>query len=100
MARWEDEHRITEEEFSQLIAERDRKREAVHKCRYAFLHQDQHFELDIIWHPIIITLLEIEIPNEKTPIILPRFVPVIREVTEDDRYGNGSIAAGLCPGYK
>lgn len=98
--RQERERIITEREYLQLLAERDPKREPVRKRRHAFVYKNQYFQLDLLREPMRLAMLEIELTEENDKLKLPPFVGVVREVTEDDRYGNGSIAAGLCPGYK
>lgn len=91
---------ITREEFQKLLRERDPRRSEIIKRRYAFPWNGQYFELDFISSPIRLVVLEAELTDERAQLILPPFVKVIKEVTDDNRFTNASIAAGLCPGYQ
>ena len=87
-------------EYLTLLQERDPRRSIILKDRYSFVWAQQYFQLDNFHSPMPLTLLEIELPHEKTHIELPPFLKIIRDVTEDPRYSNSSIAKGICPGYK
>jgi len=97
----EEEERIIDAcEYRALLRERDPKRRDVVKWRHSFVWEQQYFQLDEVNAPMPIFLLEIELTEERQEILLPPFIKVIKEVTDDTRYGNGSIAAGTCPGYE
>lgn len=98
--RIENERIISQKEYLRLLAEADPKRREVIKKRVSFVWRDQYFQLDFISLPSRLVKLEAELTKENTILTLPPFLNVIREVTDDDRFSNSSIAAGECPGYK
>lgn len=97
--RHEAERIISATEYLKFLSERDLNRVDVIKRRYSFPWEGQYFELDFISSPIRLVVLEAELTNEQSQLVLPPFIKRIKEVTEDERYTNARIAAGLCPGY-
>ena len=90
---------ITEKEYRDLLEQRDPNRMQIVKKRYAFWWSGQLFELDFISSPTQLVVLEAELTDEQSQLVLPPFIKRIKEVTDDERYTNARIAAGTCPGY-
>lgn len=86
---------ITRAEYLGYLKRRDPLCAVIRKTRRVFLYQGQTFELDLFpfWNDR--ALLEIELPAEDTPVTLPPFLHLIREVTQDPRYKNHAIAQAI-----
>lgn len=97
--REETERLIDAREYATFLQERDPRREMVLKRRYSFAWEHQYFQLDRLESPMPLVLLEVELTEERQEILLPPFVKVIKEVTDDPNYTNRAIAGGRCPGY-
>ena len=89
MSRQETERRISVQEYLSLLLEGEK---SLRKDRYCFLHQNQYFELDVYpdWEDE--ANLEIELTEETQEVILPEWITVIREVTDDPNYKNAALA--------
>ncbi|MCQ4023084.1 MULTISPECIES: CYTH domain-containing protein [unclassified Ruminococcus] len=92
LKRVEIEEDITLEEFNSLTAYRDLKYSPIHKHRHSFEYKGQTVELDIydFWQDR--ATVEVEMRDEAQQVELPPFLEVIKEVTEDLRYRNRSLA--------
>ena len=92
MRREEYEREISEEEYRQLLLLADPKRRPVEKRRYVLEYRGQNFEIDIypFWNDRAI--MEIELEDECQAVDFPPEIDIIKEVTEDKRYTNSSIA--------
>ncbi len=64
----------------------------IYKDRYTFFYKNQCFEVDIFpfWEKYAV--MEIELEKEDQEIYFPPFVKIIKEVTEDKRFRNSSLA--------
>lgn len=90
--RVEIERRLTKDEYLQLLMDADPDCRPIRKTRYCLTYDNQYFEIDVypFWeHQAIV---EIELNNEEAEIRFPAELKVIREVTEDDRFKNASLA--------
>ena len=96
MTQYEDEHVITEAEYLSYLS-REAKPDActIVKTRYALPYRSHVLEVDI--YPFLprYAVLEIELPSEDTPLELPPFLTVRRELTHDARFKNAAIAEWL-----
>ena len=92
--RQETEKIIKPEEYSVLSHLRNPAAQIIRKYRYCFIYKFQYFELDLIFQPIPLCLLEIELTEENDHVELPPFLKISKEVTGDPRYENVSIANG------
>lgn len=90
--RIEIESRISEREYLDLLLEADMTVGQIRKTRYCLTYKNQYFDLDIypFWKDKAI--LEIELKNESQKIDFPKFLKIIKEVTEDKEYFNSNIA--------
>lgn len=66
----------------------------IRKTRYIIPHGDFKLELDHFHSPVQFWMLEIELPEMSTPIEIPSWIPIEREVTEESSFSNRSIAGG------
>ena len=92
LTRIEEEHIISESEYSVLLGQKDPSRNEINKFRYCCEYKGKMFEIDIFsfWNDRAI--LEIELSSEDESFELPPFVEVIREISTDGRYTNASLA--------
>lgn len=92
---YEDERELTADEYKAALEAADPERKTVVKTRYAIPHGSLICEIDVypFWEDRAI--LEIELPAEDTEFLLPDYVTVIREVSDDRRYSNRSLAKSV-----
>lgn len=98
-ARLERERIITQREYEELYSQRDQSRKDVLKRRHSFIWKNQYFQLDKISSPQELVLLEVEVTDIQETLLMPPFIRICEEVTENPNYKNASIALGTCPGY-
>ncbi len=95
LKRIENERQITEDEYLNFLSEADFTLSPIRKTRYTFNYKSQFFELDVYEFSSTKAILEIELQSESTPVKLPEFIQVIKEVTYDKAYKNHSLAKTL-----
>lgn len=90
--REENEYEITADEYVRLLEQLDESCTPVEKTRYCFNYSDQLFELDVypFSHDLAIMELELDFPEQK--IYFPECVNVLKDVSDDKRYSNASLA--------
>lgn len=90
--RIENEDKISEEEYNELLKKADPGRKEIRKTRYCLVSGNQYFEIDIypFWDDKAI--MEIELCDENQEIVFPDDIRVIKEVTDDDAYKNSNLA--------
>lgn len=90
--RIETEERLSQEEYLKLLMNADTTLHQIRKTRYCLTYESQYFEIDIypFWNDQAI--VEIELLTEQEKIKMPKFLKVIKEVTNDDNYKNASLA--------
>ncbi len=93
--RIEVESRLSQNEYLRLMMQADSRMRQIRKMRYCLSANGLYYEIDIypFWNDKAI--LEIELQNEHQQIIIPEFLKVIRDVTDDEQYKNHSIAASI-----
>ncbi len=93
--RQEVECRLSEEEYLQLIKYADAERQPIQKVRHLVMWQGKYFEIDVypFWQDRAI--MEIELLTDGEPFEIPPFIKVIKEVTDDKRYTNASLAKAV-----
>jgi hypothetical protein len=81
-------------EYQALLAERDPTRAPLIKERTSFVWADQYFQLDRTTGPRgVVELLEVELTEQQPAPVLPPFVRVGADVSEDPAYRNAALAA-------
>lgn len=95
MKRIELEDEVSEAEYRELLKRADEKCRTIEKVRYCVPYGGFTFEIDVFpfWNDK--AFMEVEMPSEDTPVELPDFVKIIREVTDDNRYTNHALAIEL-----
>ncbi len=92
LTREETEYDVDEAAYRDLLSQADPGRKPIQKTRYRFRYAGQTFELDVYAFDDSLATLEIELADEKTPVTLPPYLTVVKEVTADKRYYNASLA--------
>lgn len=93
--RVENEKKITQGQYLNLLMEADTRKRPIFKERYCFLYKNQYFELDVYPFTFNEAILEIELKDISQEVELPDFIEIIREVTDDPNYKNSSLASNF-----
>jgi CYTH domain-containing protein/predicted ATPase len=93
--RLERERILTPSEYLHLLDTRDPERQTVKKTRYCFTASGLYFELDHIRSPKELWLLEVELTEDSTEVVVPEALSIEREVTQDPSFKNAELARGL-----
>ena len=90
--RIETEKKITKDEYLDYLMEADTSLKQIRKDRYCFVYDNSYIEMDIypFWKDYAI--VEVELTNKEELVSLPPEIKVIKEVTEDKRFKNSSLA--------
>ncbi len=92
MRRIEVEREIGAGEYGALLLRADPTRQPIVKQRWILPYEGQCFEIDVFPFWQHQAYLELELADESQEIRLPPGIEVIREVTDDRRYTNASLA--------
>ena len=92
MTRIEEERIITTEEYEKLKERRDERYNIIYKTRYCVEYKNHTVEIDVFPFWSKQAFAEVELSCEDEEFKLPEFIEVIRDVTEDKRYTNHSLA--------
>ena len=95
MRKLEVEDEISEEEYTRLLQDADPKRNTIYKERWCLEYEGQMFEIDIFSFWQDRAVMEIELRDESQPVCFPPEIEIIKEVTDDKRYTNSSMAKRL-----
>lgn len=90
--RFEFEDRLNEKQYLSLLMEADVTKRQIRKTRYCLVYENQYLEIDIypFWKDKAI--LEIELNSIEDKIKLPKFIKVVKEVTNDEQYSNFNLS--------
>jgi len=94
--RVEIERNIDKYEYQRLLAIKDKNFQTIKKRRSCFFFQGQFIEVDVFDSPQShkgMWLMEIEQTSVQKELILPPYVKVIKDVTDDEDYSNRFIAS-------
>ncbi len=91
--RIEREQRISLDDYKKLLSEAKKDIPPVLKKRICFDYKNQFFEMDIYSFSSEFAILELELEFLSQEIIFPDYINVIKDVSEDQRYSNASLAA-------
>ena len=92
MTRIEKEREINEAEYLALLERADSERRPIEKKRCCINYQGQIFEIDVYPFYTDRAIMEIELASETQEVVFPPEAEIIREVTNDKRYTNASMA--------
>lgn len=97
--RIERERKISSDEYIQFLSDADTGLHQVSKTRYCFIYENQYFEMDIYPYSTKHAIVEIELSSAEDEVKFPPFLEVVKEVTDDTRFKNHSIALTLTLDY-
>ncbi len=92
MRRIETENLITQAEYEELKKRAYRQLNAIYKERYCIPYAEHTLEIDVFPFWQNNAYLEIELKSENEEYKIPDFIEIIRDVTNDKRYTNHSLA--------
>ncbi len=92
MTNEEKERTVTKEEYEELLMRQDPARTPIRKTRVCIPHESHLLEIDLypFWKKQAV--LEVELEAEDTPLSLPTYLTVLREVTGEKAYKNRALA--------
>lgn len=93
--RIETEKRITDREYLSLLNNADTNVHQIKKSRYCLMHNNKYFEIDVYPFANKTAICEIELTDENEQIVMPNFLKIIKEVTNDKRFSNYSFASNI-----
>lgn len=92
--RLENERLISKDEYLDLLNESDYRKKQITKTRYCFVWNNMYFELDVYPQWDKWAILEVELTSENNgEIKLPKFLKMIKNVTDDEAYSNYNLAS-------
>jgi len=86
---------ISAPEYLEALASANPKLMTIKKDRYCFLHNNQHFEVDIYPFWDTHAILELELHDERQTIDFPPQLQVVFEVTDDPRFKTRALAQSI-----
>lgn len=90
--RVEIEQRLTQKEYLTALMDADTSLRQIRKTRYCLSYGSQYFEIDVYPFWSDKAVVEVELSNENEKVIMPDFIKVIKEVTDDRSYSNYELA--------
>ena len=90
--RIEKEKRLTKEEYLELLMNADPNYRQIRKTRYCLSENGHYFEIDIFPFIQDKAIMEVELKDENEKFDFPKFIKVIKEVTDDVNYKNHTLA--------
>ena len=95
LSRIEVEKKISKEEYLDYLMDADTTLHQVRKDRYCFVYENNYIELDVYPFWKNYAVVEIELNNEEQDVLIPSEIEVIKEVTEDEKFKNKSLASNI-----
>ena len=92
MKRMSTERRLSKSEYRHLLKNADPERRMIRKTRYCLTYENQSFDIDLYPFWDSQAILEIELMDGTEEIHFPPQIEIIKEVTDDLAYKNGSLA--------
>lgn len=89
----EEEQEVTPEAFYRLSRRADPAMTLLSKDRRVFAWEGHTFELDTFYDAFRgLVVMEVELGSLEEPVVLPPFIPVLRELTHDSAFTNAGLA--------
>lgn len=86
------ERTIEQSEYETLLLSKDDDFTTIRKRRYSFVYGGQYFKLDVFDNGLV--MLEANVTKDNPELVLPDFIKIAREVTDEPDYSNINIARG------
>lgn len=86
------ERRLDKDEYLKLLMEADPSMRQIRKTRYCFTYRNRYFELDVypFWKDKAV--LKVPLREEDQEIVVPGFIDLLEEITDDERFSNLALA--------
>lgn len=81
--------RIANREYDELLQTTNDL--PIKKCRYCFTYDKQYYRLDIFEKPKGLVILETELTNKSKEVVIPYFLSIKKDITNDLEYRNESL---------
>jgi len=89
----ETEHALAQWEYRNKLEHADKTKHRITKTRYILNFDQREFELDVFEDQLLgLAILEIELEDMMETVLLPPYLKVIKEVTNDKWYSNINLA--------
>ena len=95
LKRVELERKLTQDEYIKYLMDADQKLHPIRKTRYCLTENNQYFEIDIYPEWKNQAIMEIELNDENQKVNVPKFISIVKEVTNDDSYKNYEMAKSM-----
>lgn len=92
LSRVEKEKKINERQYLEFLMNADTSLKQIRKDRYCFVYKNNYIELDIYPFWSDYAIVEVELTNENDEVELPLELEVVKEVTNDIKFKNRSLA--------
>lgn len=92
MKRVEKEQRLSQDEYLKLLMNADPNFRQIRKTRYCLCYDNHYYEIDIFPFMKDEAIMEVELISEDEQFKIPKFIEVIKEVTDDEAYKNHNLA--------
>ena len=89
---FEDERRIDEREYTELLKSIKQDTRTLTKTRHTFTFSGQIFEVDIYPEWTKSCVMETELETRDTSVDMPPFISIVKEVTGDKKYSNAAMS--------
>lgn len=83
---------LTADKYIELLENRDLSRKQILKDRYGFVYNSIYYKIDIFDDWDDKAILEIDLLNKNDQIIIPKFITVLEDVSENQDYRNYNLA--------
>ena len=83
---------LSERQYFDLLAEKDQNLNVIDKERYSFINGDRFYKLDVFDFDKTKGILSVQLPSKEEEVLLPDYVHVIKEVSDDVNYKNYYLA--------
>ncbi len=95
--RIETEQRLTKDEYLDLLMKADTSVRQIRKSRYCLTENNLYFEIDVYPFWSKQAMIEVQLNNPDQVVTFPSYLKVIKEVTDNKRYKNHSMAREIPP---
>lgn len=82
-------HKISDKEYNDALSKCLDK--PIRKCRYCFTYNKQYYRLDVFEEPAGLAILEMELTNKGKEVVIPDFIKINRDITNDIEYRNVNL---------
>ena len=93
--RFEFERRITQREYLEFLNHADTTLHQIRKTRFCLVENNKYFEIDIYPFAKNTAICEVELLDKNEEFIIPSYIQVVKEVTNDKNFSNYSLSKNI-----